>query len=254
MTPAGHVAQLWRHPIKSLGAERVPRTGLVAGATMPFDRVWALAHEKSRASAAEPAWLPPSAWLRAAVVPLFAAVSARLDEAGGRLTLSHPRLTEITFDPDDPADQRRFLDWAAALVPARLPRPTGLVRVPGRGMTDSDYPTVSVASLASLRALAGEMGSDLDPRRFRANIWLDGLAPWEEADWPGRELHLGAARLRVVERIERCNTTRANPATGERDAETLAALRSRLGSAEFALYCEVVEGGPVAEGDPARLA
>ncbi len=259
MSTVARVAQLWRHPIKSLGAERVARAELAPGATMPFDRTWAIAHEKSRADAEAPGWLPPSAWLRCAVAPLFAAVSASVDEATGRVTLSHPRRPALTFHPDDAADRPRFLDWVGALLPEGLPRPSGLVRVPGRGMTDSDFPSVSVASLASLRALAARMGTRLDPRRFRANIWLDGLAPdslapWEENAWPGREIAIGAARLRVVERITRCNATKANPETGLRDAETLAALEAHLGQPEFAVYCEVLAGGPVAEGDRAVAA
>ena len=254
MSPAGRVAQLWRHPIKSLGAERITGTRLAPGATVPFDRAWAIAHEKSRADPDAPEWLPPSAWLRCAVAPGFAAVSARTDEATGRLTLTHPDRPVLDFDPDDPADRPRFLAWAGALLPEGLPRPSGLVRVPGRGMTDTDFTSVSVASLASLCALGERMGTRLDPRRFRANIWLEGLAPWEENAWPGREITIGAARLRVVERIVRCNATKANPETGRRDAETLAALEAHLGQPEFAVYCEVVTGGEVAEGDPAALA
>jgi len=95
------------------------------------------------------------------------------------------------------------------------------------------------------------MGMSLDPRRFRGNIWLDGLSPWQEFDWVGREIAVGGARLKVVERVERCNATKSNPETGIRDAETLGALQSHFGHKDFGVYCQVVSGGPVAEGDPA---
>jgi uncharacterized protein YcbX len=121
-------------------------------------------------------------------------------------------------------------------------------------MTDTDYASVSVKSLASLRALGERMGAALDPRRFRGNIWLDGLAPWEEFDWVGREIAIGGARLRVVERVVRCNATKNNPDTGIRDTDTLGALEAHYGHKEFGVYCEVIEAGAVAEGDRAGLA
>ena len=241
------VAEIWRHPIKSLGAERIARVTLEPGRTMPGDRVWALAHEKTRFDFDNPEWTPCSAFLRCAIAPQFAAVSARsLDD--GRLTLTHPNLGELTLDPAREADQARLVDWVRPICP-KGPGPLRLARVPGRGMTDADYPSVTIKSLASLRALSERMGVALEPRRFRGNIWLDGLAPWEEFDWVGREITVGGARLKVVERVVRCNTTKANPATGARDADTLAALEAHYGHKDFGVHAMVIAGGAVAEGD-----
>jgi uncharacterized protein YcbX len=252
--PPARVAQIWRHPIKSLGAERIARVTLDAGRTMPFDRAWALAHEKTRFDFEAPGWAPCQSFLRGSIAPLFGAVTARFDEAAGRLTLSHPQLENISIDPDDRADRARVLGWVAPICPQGVPGPLGIARAPGRGMTDTDYASVSVKSLASLRALGERMGATLDPRRFRGNIWLDGLAPWEEFDWVGREIAIGGARLRVVERVVRCNATKNNPATGIRDSDTLGALEAHYGHKEFGVYCEVIDSGAVAEGDRAGLA
>jgi hypothetical protein len=248
------VAQIWRHPVKSLGAERIGRVDLAAGRTMPWDRVWALAHQNTRFDFDAPEWKPCQSFLRGSIAPLFAAVSARVDEASGRVTFAHPRLSSLTIDPDDEADRRRFLDWVRPICPEGGPGPLRLARAPGRGMTDTDFPSVSVKSLASLRALSERMGAELTPRRFRGNIWLDGLAPWEEFGWVGREIAVGGARLRVVERVVRCNLTRTNPETGVRDADTLGALEAHYGHKDFGVYCEVIAGGTVTEGDPAGLA
>jgi uncharacterized protein YcbX len=251
---AAHVTQIWRHPIKSLGAERIGRVELAAGSTMPFDRVWAMAHEKTRFDFDAPGWAPCQSFLRGSIAPLFGAVTARADEDAGTLTLSHPQLSDLTIDPDDAADRGRFLDWVSPICPQGVPGPVGLARAPGRGMTDTDFPSVSVKSLASLRVLSEHMGVTLDPRRFRGNIWLDGLVPWQEFNWVGREITIGGARLKVVERVVRCNATKNNPVTGIRDAETLGALEAHYGHKDFGVYCQVIAGGPVADGDPAGLA
>ena len=251
--PAAHVAHIWRHPIKSLGSERIDHVTLAAGRAMPFDRAWALAHTKTRFDFDAPEWVPCSSFLSGSVAPLFAAASAKVDETTGRLTLSHPRLPGLTIDPEDADDRARFRDWVTPICPEGVPGPLALVQAPGRGMTDSDYPSVSVKSLASLRSLSGHMGVALDPRRFRGNIWLDGLEPWEEFNWVGREITIGGARLKVVERVVRCNATKNNPETGARDADTLGALEAQFGHKDFGVYCEVVEGGPVATSDLAKL-
>ena len=245
------VAEIWRHPIKSLGAERIGEVALEAGRTMPWDRVWALAHEKTRFDFDAPEWAPCQAFLRCSIAPQFAAISAR-SLGDGRLSLTHPKLGELTLDPAVEADQARLVNWVRPVCPEG-PGPLRLARVPGRGMTDTDFPSVSVKSLASLRALSERMGVTLEPRRFRGNFWLDGQAPWEEFDWVGREIRIGGARLKVVERVVRCNTTKSNPNTGIRDADTLTALETHYGHKDFGVYAQVVEGGKVAEDDTAAL-
>ena len=245
------VAQIWRHPIKSLGAEQIREVALEAGRTMPWDRVWALAHEKTRFEFDTPEWAPCQSFLRGSIAPQFAAISAR-SLSDERLCLTHPKLGEVTLDPAEEVDQARLIDWVRPICPEG-PGPLRLARVPGRGMTDTDFPSVSVKSLASLRALSERMGITLHPRRFRGNFWLDGLAPWEEFDWVGSEIRIGGARLKIVERVVRCNATKSNPETGIGDADTLSALETHYGHKDFGVYAQVVEGGTVAEGDLAAL-
>ena len=126
------------------------------------------------------------------------AVSAQMNEAAGRVALRHPDLGELTVDPDTAAEA--LIAWAAPLVPADRAQSARVVRVPDRGMTDTDFPSISLNSTSSLRALSQKVGTDLDQRRFRGNLWLDGLGPWEEFEWIGQTLRIGSAELRVVER------------------------------------------------------
>ena len=97
-----------------------------------------------------------------------------------------------------------------------------LIRVPGVGLTDSTWPSVTLCNMASHRAVEQKPGRALSIHRWRGNIWFDGLAVWEEFDWIGREVRIGEAVLKVHERTERCLATTANPETGKRDADTLA--------------------------------
>lgn len=243
------VRALWRHPIKSHGRESLDRAVLEAGRTFPWDRRWAVAHEAARADGT--AWAECANFSRGAKVPALMAIDARCDQATGRVTLRHPDRPDLTFDPDTEA--QAFLDWVRPLMPAERAQSARIVRVEGRGMTDTDYPSISLLNLASNADLGRDMGVELSPHRWRGNIHFDGLAPWAELDWTGRDLRIGAAELTVRAPIVRCRATTANPTTGRCDADTLAALRDQHDHQLFGVYAEVTKTGAVGVGDRVEL-
>jgi hypothetical protein len=245
------VVQLWRHPIKGHGVEAVARAELSPGATMPWDRVWAIAHDAARIAPGSTDWADCANFGRGAKSAELMAIRARMDEAAGRVALTHPRRPEIEVDPDDPEDAARLVAWVRPLIDPNRAQPAFVVRAAGRGMTDSDFPSIAILNVASLRALGDRLGVALAPERFRGNIWLAGLAPWAEFDLVGTEIRIGDATLRVREIITRCKATMVNPDTGLSDADTLGALRAGWGHQDFGVYAEVIAGGQVALGDRA---
>ena len=240
----GSVISLWRHPIKSHGREQVQAVTLSPGMTMPGDRVWAVAHDSSAADGS--AWVSCANFSRVAKAPELMAITAGYDETAGTVTLSHPRRDDLTFNPE--TDRGEFLDWVAPLMPENRARSFRIIRVPGRGMTDSDFPSVTLCNMASHRAIEQRLGRDLSIHRWRGNIWFDGLPLWEEFDWLGRDVQVGGAVLRIRERTDRCAATTANPETGQRDADTLGALET-WGHRDFSVRAEVMQGGVVRPGD-----
>lgn len=247
------LAAIWRHPIKSHGRKSLPSVTVTAGATLPWDRRWAVAHDAARIDREHPAWANWINFSRGAKAPRLMAINATLDETTASLTLTHPERPALTFRPDDPAGESRFLDWVRPLCPPDRAQPAGIYTVPGRGMTDTDYPSVSILNLASNADLSARMGVDLSPLRWRGNLWLDGAEPWAEAAWPGRHLRIGPAEFEIVEPIVRCAATAANPATGLIDADTLNALQAQRGAQIFGVYARVIRGGTIASGDTAEV-
>jgi uncharacterized protein YcbX len=241
------VTSIQRHPLKSHGRETLEEVLLSAGEGLPWDRRWAVAHDAARID--EGAWSPYQNFSRGSKAPRLMAIEARLDEARAELTLTHPDREPITFRPDLPDEQTRFLDWVRPISPAERALPARIYSIPVRGMTDTDYPSVSLISLASNRALSARIGQDLSPKRWRGNFWIEGLEPFAEYELIGQKIRLGTATLEIVEPIVRCLATTANPATGLRDADTLGALQTGWGHQNFGLYARVVEGGKVRRGD-----
>lgn len=245
------VTEIWRHPVKSHGREALESVTLTAGQTMPGDRVWAVAHDAS--SADDSARAPCSNFSRVAKAPQLMAITSAYDVAAGTVTLSHPARDPLTFNPDTSEDLPRFLDWVRPLMPTGRAASARIVHVPGRGMTDADFPSVTLCNLASHRAVEAAMGQDLSPLRWRGNIWFDLEDAWVEHDWLGREVQIGAAVFLVRERTQRCMATTANPATGLRDADTLKTLNGSFGHQDFSVYAEVVRGGDIRLGDPVKV-
>lgn len=244
----GRIDQIWRHPIKSHGAEALEAVALAAGKTLPWDRVWAVTHEA--AMVLPGAWSSCNNFLRVAKAPKLAAIRATVDEATQRVSLTHPERPELSFAPD--SDTAAFLDWVGPLLPEGRAAPTGLHRA-DRGLTDNPEPTISLKSVTAHRMVEQKIGRPLSRLRWRGNLWVEGLEPGEEFDWVGKTVRVGGASLRVLEPITRCTATMANPDTGARDADTLAALEALWGEPVFGLDTVVVTGGEVAVGAPVEL-
>ena len=236
------LAAIWRHPIKAVGRERIAEVVLEAGRALPEDRIWAVAHEDARLDG--DGWQPCRNFNRGASAPALMAVEVA--RSGRRLKLTHPDRPDLIVDPDEAPES--VARWIAPLVPPQRSRPVRVVRAADHALTDSAFPSVSIATLSSLRALSQKVGTDLDPNRFRNNLWIDDTGPWEEFDWVGRTLRVGEAELRVEERIVRCKATTANPATGRVDVDTLGALQDGWGHREFGVYGVVTGGGRIADG------
>jgi len=247
------LAHIYRHPIKSHGSEHLDQVTLTAEQTLPWDRVWGVAHTETDIDGSE--WAHCRNFTRGAANGSLMAIKARFDEATQQITLTHPDLEPLTANPD--TDGLKIVEWASAISPEGRAGPARVLRAAtaadGRGFTDQVDPYISILNLTSLRVLSQKAGREMSPLRFRGNLWVDGAAPWEEFDWVGKRLSLGGAILQVEERIDRCRATEANPDTGKRDTNTLSLLEEGWDHRDFGVFARVVRSGPVAIGDTLKV-
>jgi uncharacterized protein YcbX len=159
---------------------------------------------------------------------------------------------ETRLDTEDGREAlARFLQ--AFLGPEALGK-CRVLSAPGHRFMDHPQGFVSVINLASVRALGWAISADVDPLRFRANIYIDGLPPWtEDRLLVGAEVGLGAARLKMFKPIVRCVATHADPETGVRDIEMLDMLRQHFGRDTMGNYFSIERSGRVARGDAAAF-
>ena len=247
------ISRIHRYPVKGLSAESLERTTLVAGRCLAHDRRFALAHGSTRFEGA-PHWLPRKNFLMLARNARLAALETRFDPETEILTVARHGRAVARGKATDPTGRAVLEQFFAAYLGDDARGRPRLVETTGQPFSDMDKPWLSLINLASVGDLTRVVGTPVDPVRFRGNLVLDGAAPWAEFDWVGRQLAVGSARLRVVERIGRCKAPDVNPATAIRDTNLLLALSQGFGHTDMGVYAEVVTGGDVAVGDTVKIA
>ncbi|MCK0137523.1 MOSC domain-containing protein [Aliiroseovarius sp. F47248L] len=246
-----HVAEIWRHPIKSHGREALLNVMLRAGECLPYDRHWAVALEAAKLGDSGQ-WAPCVNFSRGSKGPLLMALNASFDPVSNTVTLTHPHQPGITINPDLPDVNARFLKWITPLCPPDRAAPARIIKA-DRGMTDTDFPSISLINLASHKAVEEHLSQELSPLRWRGNLQLAGLDAWDEKSWVGKHIRVGEAEMEIREEITRCLATTANTRTGERDADTLGALKQGWGHQEFGVYGYVTKPGIVHVDSPVKV-
>jgi hypothetical protein len=122
-----------------------------------------------------------------------------------------------------------------------------------------DDAPVSVITLATLAGISRAVGTDLDRRRFRANVLLEAEdpEPFREDGWVGRTLIFGEGEtgpaVTVTARDVRCMMINLDPDTGEQDGRVMKAVVG-LNANHAEVYGAVVRPGTVSVGQCVRLA
>ena len=113
-----------------------------------------------------------------------------------------------------------------------------------------------IVNSASTRDLARQMGVlELDVRRFRPNIVINGEVPWAEDEW--RDLTIGTHEFYLPKACARCVMVNNEPGTGERDLRVLATLARQRKVGNKVLFgmnaCWVRGSGEFGIGDRVRV-
>ena len=207
------VSELWRYPVKSLAGERISSATLGPDG-IPGDRaIWVRGPEGVRTSRKHYRLLGLRGTLGASGLSLINGLPWDSDEA---TDLVHAAAGDDAWV--EQADDRDRFDILPLLVAT-----DGAVAAFGR-----------------------------DVRRLRPNIVIGGVDGMAESEWPGAELHIGDAVIKIASRRGRCPMTTVDPDTLHRDPEVLLDIGRRFGG-RLALNAEVMRGGRIAVGDVVRL-
>ena len=219
MGVAGWVGELWRHPLKSAGGERVPAL-LIGPDGVLGDRAWAVRD------------VATGAVVSAKREPRLLLMSARAAGEGLAVSLPGGRVA-AGMDAD-----ALLSDWLGRAVHVELAGANS-----GRG---------GFVDEAHLHLLAASELADWDVRRFRPNVVVHSLASLDEL--VGERLGLGTAVVEIDKRTKRCAMpTMAQGGGLAKDAGVLRTLARRR-ELRLGVYAHVITPGHVETGAPISLA
>jgi GntR family transcriptional regulator/MocR family aminotransferase len=242
------VRGLYHYPIKGLSPQPLPMVRVAAGKPFPFDRVFALARPGVAITAEEPKWAKKGLFVMLMLDEGLASVRTHLDEQTLRLTVRDGERQLLSADLGDMAAHRDVEAFFHRLAPTLRSAPA-LVRARDGHFMDKPDNVISLINLATVRGLEQQWGYKIDPLRFRANIYIDGVPPWEEFNWVGSEIRLGEAIFWVDRRNGRCGATNVDPATGRRDLDIPGSLRKAFGHKDLGIYLVARSNSNLTLGD-----
>jgi uncharacterized protein YcbX len=249
------VAALYRYPVKGLSPQALDAAELARDGYFPGDRLFALENGPSGFDPLAPEHQPKIKFLMLMRNARLAGLATRYDDETGVLTLRHEGGDEggeaARGDLRAPEGRAAIEAYLTRLLGEEEIRgPVRLLEAPaGFRFTDSKSGFVSLVNLASVAAIGAAAGRAIDPLRFRANIYVDGLEAWRETELVGKSLTIGGALLEVLKMTDRCAATGVEPGTGLRDMDLVQTLRAAFGHIDCGVYARMARGGRVAVGD-----
>ncbi|MEQ1614594.1 MAG: MOSC domain-containing protein [Hyphomicrobiaceae bacterium] len=248
-----HVTQLYRYPVKGLTAEPLQQVALTVGEGLPFDRAYAIENGPGRFDPANPQHLPKIAFLMLMRDERLATIEARFDEANQTLSILRSGKQVARGDLRSRLGCSMIEQFFAAYMKGSLRGAPRVVSAPGHMFSDVATKCLHIVNLASVRDLERIAGRKIDPLRFRANVYVDGVEPWAELKWLDREIAIGDAKLAVFKRTQRCDATNVDPVTAARDMALPALLLRTWGHSDFGIYAKVTTAGSIAIGNTVGL-
>jgi len=249
------VERICRYPVKGLSPQDLEQTDVVPGEGLPGDRQFAIALSTTRFDPSAPQPLPKTSFLMLMRNERLAALETLFDTEQSILTIRRDGKQVARGNLNVSVGRAMIGDFFAAYLKDEVAgKPKVLVAPVEHMFSDNGERGLSIINLATVRDLERVVGEEVDPVRFRANIYIDGTEPWAEFGWIDRELVVGGARLRVTARIDRCAATTVRPGVGVRDINIPQALKRGFGHIDCGVYAQITTAGAFAVGDTVTVA
>lgn len=240
MTLIATIKEIYIYPIKSMRGVKLEKAHLSVHGFLG-DRRYAFVQEALAATDGFP-------WMTGREMPPMILHKTRF----GRLPSPQDRNVPVFAQTPDGSEYEVTDPQLCEHIAQLLGHPVFLLKN-GRGSYDTQQ--VSLISLTSVAQLEHEAQTTIDPRQFRANLYIEPAdrVPFVENNWVGRVLRVGeTAQIGITQRDERCMMINLDPQTAVQDP---AVLRTVVREHEEAMgiYGNVIVPGVVRVGDTIEL-
>jgi uncharacterized protein YcbX len=109
--------------------------------------------------------------------------------------------------------------------------------------------SISLINKKSINDFSKKISTDIEFERFRANIYIDGLAAWEERNWIGKTIKINNVDFVVSDEISRCSATNLKPSTDIVTINLPNELKKTYDHINMGLYLVPQQNGVISKED-----
>ena len=113
--------------------------------------------------------------------------------------------------------------------------------------------TISLININSIKDLVKKTNEIIEYERFRGNIYVNGIDPWEERNWIGKNIEINKVKFKVQKHISRCSATNLKPKTDNVTINLPMALKKHFNHIDMGIYITPLDDGEINIGDQVIL-
>jgi len=113
--------------------------------------------------------------------------------------------------------------------------------------------SVSLLNIQSINDFQKKIDKKVEISRFRGNICIDGIKPWEEREWIGKTIKINNISFKVEKNIPRCVAINLKPATDDNSLNLLQSLKKNYNHFEMGIYLTALDDGEINLGDRIKI-
>ena len=105
--------------------------------------------------------------------------------------------------------------------------------------------SVSLLNIQSINDFQQKVDKKIEISRFRGNLCIDGIKPWEEREWIGKIIKINNVSFKVEKNIPRCVAINLKPTTDDNSLNLLQSLKKTYDHFEMGIYLTAIDDGEI---------
>ena len=113
--------------------------------------------------------------------------------------------------------------------------------------------TISLININSIKNFEKKINKIIEFERFRGNLYIDGIDPWEERKWIGKVIKINNVLFRIKSHIPRCSAINLKPKTENVTINLPMNLKKHFNHFDMGIYMTPLDDGEINIGDKVIL-
>jgi len=113
--------------------------------------------------------------------------------------------------------------------------------------------SISLININSIKDLEKKTKKTIEFERFRGNLYIDGIKPWQERNWIKKIIKINDVSYKVEKNIARCSAINLEPNTDNATINLPMILKKYYNHIDMGVYLTPLDDGEINIGDQVIL-